>query len=94
MGQGISRALADVRAELSSLESRKADVDWVARALSNFGDVWPVLSPVNQGRLLCSLVDRTIVNEDTGKLDIHLAHLEDGGGAVDPAEPNADQAAQ
>ncbi|HMA96475.1 MAG TPA: recombinase family protein, partial [Polyangiaceae bacterium] len=70
-------ALAEVRTQLAIHQTRKFDVEWVARALSNFREVWAVMSTVNQGRLLRALIDHIVIDQDSGKVDIHLAHLDE-----------------
>jgi hypothetical protein len=35
------------------------------------------MSPVNRGRLLRALLERVVVNDALGTVELHLAHLED-----------------
>jgi DNA invertase Pin-like site-specific DNA recombinase len=69
-------ALADVKAQLTALETRKFDIEWVTRALSNFHEVWSMMSTANQGRLMRALIDNIVIHDETGKVDIHLAQLD------------------
>jgi hypothetical protein len=48
--------------------------------LGNFPFVWEAMSTANRGRLLRALVERVVINESGGKVEIHLANLDEVAG--------------
>ncbi|GEL74885.1 recombinase family protein [Myxococcus virescens] len=73
-GAGMRKRLAEVERALDAIEGEKVEAAWVAQALGNFDAVWDALTSTNRGRLLRALVGRVVVNEATGKVDVHMAH--------------------
>lgn len=78
---GMRKRLAEVERVLDAMEGAKVEAAWVAQALADFDAVWDALTATNRGRLLRALVGRVVVNEATGRVDVHLAHA---GEAVAP----------
>lgn len=69
---GMKKRLAEVERALDAIEGEKVEAAWVAQALANFDAVWDALTAINRGRLLRALVGRVVVNEATGRVDVHL----------------------
>ncbi|WP_426749954.1 recombinase family protein [Myxococcus sp. Y35] len=70
----MRKRLAEVERALDAIDGEKVEAEWVAQALANFDVVWDALTATNRGRLLRALVGRVVVNEATGRVDVHLAH--------------------
>lgn len=69
--------------ELDSLVVRDAfDLFHVIGALRDFNLVWEAMTIPNRGRLLRALLDRVVVEETSGRVDIHLVDF-----AADPDAP-------
>ncbi len=77
------RALLETERRLYALEGRRIELAWVANALANFARVWDALTPANRGRLLRALVERVSVEEDSGRVEVHLFDFVALGGGGD-----------
>lgn len=72
---GLRKRLAEVERALDATEGEELEAEWVAQVLADFDAVWDALTATNRGRLLRALVDRVVVNDETGRVDIHLIHV-------------------
>ncbi|NNC19526.1 recombinase family protein [Corallococcus exiguus] len=70
---GMKKRLVEVERALDAMEGEKLEAAWVARALADFDAVWDALTAANRGRLLQALVGRVVVDEETDRVDVHLA---------------------
>ncbi|MDC0714280.1 recombinase family protein [Stigmatella sp. ncwal1] len=70
----MRKRLAEVERALDAMEGERLEAAWVAQALADFDAVWNALTATNRGRLLRALVGRVVVNEVTGRVDVHLVH--------------------
>jgi DNA invertase Pin-like site-specific DNA recombinase len=80
-GDILARAetqLAEARREWAELDGLVTDAAWVADTLTDFGQIWDVLTTGNKGRLLRALIDHVVVNEAAGQLEIHLVDFTSG----------------
>jgi hypothetical protein len=73
----LEAGLAEAKRQHLALDGKCVDIEWVTRALGNFNTVWQAMTAANRGRLLRALIDRVFVDEATGKVDIHLDHLDE-----------------
>ncbi|SEU39134.1 hypothetical protein [Stigmatella erecta] len=71
---GLKKRLAEVELALDAMKVEQLEAAWVAQALADFDAVWDALTATNRGRLLRALVGRVVVNEVTGRVDVHLVH--------------------
>jgi site-specific DNA recombinase len=69
---GMRKRLAEVERALDFMEGEKLEAAWVTQALTDFDAVWDALTATNRGRLLRALVGRVVVNEVTGRVDVHF----------------------
>jgi site-specific DNA recombinase len=74
----LEQRLVYVERQLSSLDSHEVEVGWVTRTLRDFQKVWNVLTPSNQGRLLRAVLDKVVVDDGSGRVDVHVASFEPG----------------
>lgn len=74
---GLKRRLAEVERSLEATEKERVEVEWVAQALADFDAVWDALVPANRGRLLRALIERVVVNDATGCVDVYLAQSDE-----------------
>lgn len=74
----LQTAHANTSKQLEVLVTRKYNLDWVTRALTNFSTVWDMMNSVNKGRLLSALLEKVVVDEACGSVDIHFADLSVG----------------
>jgi len=70
----MRKRLAEVERALDAIDGEKVEAEWVAQALANFDVVWDALTATNRGRLLRALVSQVVMNEATGRVDVHMAH--------------------
>ncbi|WP_041791806.1 recombinase family protein [Stigmatella aurantiaca] len=71
---GLKKRLAEVELALDAMKGEQLEAAWVAQALADLDAVWNALTATNRGRLLRALVGRVVVNEATGRVDVHLVH--------------------
>jgi DNA invertase Pin-like site-specific DNA recombinase len=71
----LQKELSALEAEAYALESAGSEVDWVAGILREFDQMWKLLTPENQGKLVCSLVEKVTVDDKTGAVSVELAVL-------------------
>jgi site-specific DNA recombinase len=64
--------LREVAKEGRQDETKKTDTTWVGRCLADFGSVWDVLTPQNQGRLVRALVEEVEVDEPSNRVRVCL----------------------
>lgn len=76
------RQLRDAERALADLENTATEVRHVIGALRDFRLVWEAMTTPNRGRLLRALLDRVVVEETSGRVDIHLIDF-----AADPEAP-------
>ncbi|GAB4200149.1 MAG: hypothetical protein OHK0013_10940 [Sandaracinaceae bacterium] len=76
------RQLRDAERALADLENTATEVRHVIGALRDFRLVWEAMTTPNRGRLLRALLDRVVVEETSGRVDIHLVDF-----AADPEAP-------
>jgi hypothetical protein len=74
----LKQAAGDVARQLAEVAERQYDLQWVARALSNFRTLWDAMTSINRGRLMRGLLEKIIVHEASGKVEIHFANFEAG----------------
>jgi len=76
------RQLSDAARALADLANTATEVQHVIGALRDFSIVWEAMTTPNRGRLLHALLDRVVVEETSGRVDIHLVDF-----AADPDAP-------
>ena len=72
----LKQASADATRQLAEVAERQYDLEWVARALSNFRTLWTAMTSVNRGRLMRGLLEKLVVHEASGKVEIHFTDFE------------------
>ncbi len=55
--------------------SGRSEADWVADVLTNFDEMWDIMTPENKGRLVSSLLNKVTVDDRTGAVRVELAVL-------------------
>ena len=88
----IGQRLTDIDAELAALEQNRVDPEAVAAALNEFDQMWEVMWPAEQVRILQLVADRVEIRGSGGSgIDISL-HLQPLAGPVPPhPAPDRDQ---
>jgi len=81
--------LAAVERELAVLDAIEVEASWVADRLSEFHQIWDVLTPENRGRLLRAVIERVEVDEPSNEVKLFFADL----GASVPASDTTSAAA-
>jgi len=76
------RQLNDASRAIDRLETTAAEVKHVIGALRDFKLVWEAMTIPNRGRLLRAVLDRVVVDETSGDVEIHLVDF-----AADPDAP-------
>lgn len=76
------RQLNDASRAIDRLETTAAEVKHVLGALRDFTVVWEAMTIMNRGRLLRAVIDRVVVDEPSGRVEIHLVDF-----AADPDAP-------
>ena len=67
--------LAAVERELGDLDCIEIESSWVAECLTDFDQIWDVLTADNRGRLLRTVIQRVEVDEPANKVHVHIADL-------------------
>ena len=75
--QQAEERLVEVERRLLSLDSAEADAAWVKQALERFTDLWDVMTPANQQRLMRTLVKGVRVDSSTGDVGVDLHDLDE-----------------
>lgn len=83
------RQLRDAERALAELEDTATEVQHVIGALRDFRFVWDAMTTPNRGRLLRALLERVVVDESSGRVDIHLVDF-----SADLDAPSGDGGAQ
>jgi len=81
VGEQLARAearLAEVQRETAALDAVEVETGWVVRCLAEFTAIWDVLTPLNRGRLVRSIIERIEVDEPANRITVAFAPL--GGG--------------
>lgn len=87
-GSQLARAetrLATVELELDTLEAIEIESSWVAAQLTEFRQIWDLLTPENRGRLLRAVIERVEVDEPAHQIKLFFADLGAELGASVPA---------
>lgn len=66
------RELAEIESALATLDGTVAESEWVEKTLADFGRVWEAMTLSNRARLLRALVDKVIVDEAKGTVEVHF----------------------
>jgi site-specific DNA recombinase len=85
LGHDLARheqRLADLDAASAALAQRVIEAGWVAEMLKRFDAVWDAMTPENRGRLVCAVVDRVEVNEESGVATVALLDLAEDAAAA------------
>jgi site-specific DNA recombinase len=67
--------LAAIERELGDLDGIELESSWVAECLTDFDQIWDVLTAENRGRLLRTVIQRVEVDEPANKVYVHIADL-------------------
>ena len=57
----------------ASLEHEAVDAKWVARALADLDSLWDSMTSENRGRLVAGLIERVVVDDRRGEVEIVMA---------------------
>jgi DNA invertase Pin-like site-specific DNA recombinase len=78
IGEQLARSekrLPDAEREIANLDAVQVEASWVAQCLTDFDQVWDVLTPENRGRLLRSVIQRVEVDEPAAKVSVFMAEI-------------------
>jgi hypothetical protein len=78
IGEQLARTekrLADAEREVANLDAVQVEASWIAQCLTDFDEVWDVLTPENRGRLLRAVIQRVEVDEPAAKVSVFMAEL-------------------
>lgn len=75
---------------LDQLADVEAESQWVERALRDFPRLWEVMSAANRRRLIHSLVERIVVDEPAGRIEVRLVDLANRIDIGDSDEPGTE----
>ena len=67
--------LAQCERRASELERAGVDAQWVGTVLADFDGLWANMTPENRARLMRALVERVVVHDERGEVEIVLADL-------------------
>jgi len=70
--------LAEWERKASELQRAKVDTKWVSSVLADFDDLWEKMTTQTQSRLVAALVERAVIHEGAGEIDIVLYDGDDG----------------
>jgi len=68
----IDRHLAEIESELQAQGGQAVDRDHLAKTLSQFTQLWDVLYPRERVKLVQSLIEAVIYDDEAGGIDIRL----------------------
>jgi site-specific DNA recombinase len=86
--------LRDVERKLATLDQAEIDGLWVASMLSDFNQVWDVMTVENRGRLVRALVRRVVVDDAAGTCEFELLDVAHAISEVPPAEASLAEIAE
>ena len=73
--EALEAQRAELDGRLAALDEAEVDAAWVAQALRDWDAVWDVMSTENRWRLFRAIVDRVVVDQPAGTIEVHLVDL-------------------